>query len=92
MVLRRWASLVGEANAEHSTPVHFANGVLTVQCDSTAWASAMKYTAAQLVAKLNQELGEASVKRIEIRGPHQPNWNKGRRTVRGGRGPRDTYG
>lgn len=92
VVLRRWPALVGEANAEHSNPVHFAQGVLTIQCDSTAWASAMKYTASQLVAKLNQELGEASVKRIEIKGPHQPSWTKGRRTVRGGRGPRDTYG
>ena len=29
---------------------------------------------------------------IEVVGPHLPSWSKGRRSVRDGRGPRDTYG
>lgn len=90
-VLRRWPDLVGEANAEHSTPVNFANGVLTVDCDSTAWASAMRYTASQLVARLNSKLGEQTVLRVDFRGPKAPSWKKGPRSV-DGRGPRDTYG
>lgn len=91
-VLRGWVSLVGEANAQHSKPVHFADGVLHVACDSTAWATGMRYTASQLVARLNAELGEASVTRVDIRGPNAPSWKKGRLSVRDGRGPRDTYG
>lgn len=91
-VLRNWAALVGEDNAEHSEPVNFADGVLTVQCDSTAWATGMKFSAAALVARLNRELGEQTVQRIDIRAPNQPSWKKGRRSVRDGRGPRDTYG
>lgn len=91
-VLRNWAEFVGEANAEHSKPVNFADGVLTVECDSTAWASGMKFHASKLVARLNAELGEQTVKRVEIRGPNAPSWKKGRRSVRDGRGPRDTYG
>jgi UPF0232 protein RHA1_ro03670 len=91
MVLRDWAGLVGAVNAEHSSPVEFRDGVLVVQCDSTAWASAMKYSAGPLVAKLNQALGERSVLRIEVLSPHAPNWKRGRRSVQG-RGPRDTYG
>lgn len=91
-VLRNWAALVGEDNAEHSQPVNFIDGVLTVQCDSTAWATGMKFAASALVARLNQELGEQTVKRIDIRAPNQPSWKKGRRSVRDGRGPRDTYG
>ena len=83
--------LVGAMNAEHSCPVEFRDGVLTVQCDSTAWASAMRYNAGPLVAKLNHALGERSVLRIEVLGPHAPNWKRGRRSIRG-RGPRDTYG
>lgn len=90
-VLRRWPDLVGEANAEHSKPVNFADGVLTVDCDSTAWASAMRYTASQLVARLNARLGEQTVLRVDFRGPKAPSWKKGPRSV-GGRGPRDTYG
>ncbi|MDO5067567.1 MAG: DciA family protein [Propionibacteriaceae bacterium] len=91
MVLRDWAGLVGQANAEHSQPVQFLDGVLTVQCDSTAWASAMKFNASALVARLNRELGDRSVLRIEFLGPRAPSWKKGRRSVPG-RGPRDTYG
>lgn len=91
-VLRNWPALVGDANAEHSQPVNFADGVLTVQCDSTAWATGMKFSAAALVARLNTELGDQTVQRIDIRAPNQPSWKKGRRSVRDGRGPRDTYG
>lgn len=91
-VLRNWASLVGADNAEHSEPVNFVDGVLTVQCDSSAWATGMKFSASALVARLNKELGEQTVKRIDIRAPNQPSWKKGPRSVRDGRGPRDTYG
>ncbi|HJE51887.1 MAG TPA: DciA family protein [Tessaracoccus flavescens] len=90
-VLRRWPELVGESNAEHSKPVNFADGILTVDCDSTAWATAMRYTASQLVARLNDKLGERTVLRVEFRGPKAPSWKKGPRSV-SGRGPRDTYG
>jgi len=53
-VLRNWASLVGQDNAEHSQPVNFVDGVLTVQCDSTAWATGMKFAASALVARLRR--------------------------------------
>ena len=91
-VLRNWADLVGDANAEHSQPVDFRDGVLKVQCDSTAWATGMKYSASQLLAKLNRELGDRTVKRVDIVGPPQRSWKHGPRSVRDGRGPRDTYG
>lgn len=91
-VLQRWCDLVGTDNAEHSQPVDFAGGVLIVQCDSTAWATGMRYAAPQIVARLNTELGDQTVKRIDVRGPNAPSWKKGIRSVRDGRGPRDTYG
>lgn len=90
-VLRRWPDLVGESNAEHAKPVNYENGVLIVECDSTAWAQAMRYTAAKLVARLNEALGERTVLRVDFRGPQAPSWKKGPRSVQG-RGPRDTYG
>lgn len=92
MVLRDWKGIVGEDNAEHSQPVHFADGVLTVQCDSTPWATGMRYAAGQIVARLNDALGQETVRRVEIKAPNQPSWKHGRRSVRDGRGPRDTYG
>lgn len=90
-VLRRWPELVGESNAEHSKPVFYENGKLIVDCDSTSWATAMRYTASQLVAQLNRALGEQTVRHVQFRGPKAPSWKKGPRTVQG-RGPRDTYG
>lgn len=90
-VLQRWPSLVGEANAEHSRPVHFEKGLLIVECDSSSWAQAMRYAASQLVAGLNRDLGEQTVLRVDFRGPQAPSWKKGPRSVPG-RGPRDTYG
>lgn len=91
-VLRNWAALVGESNAAHSQPVDFRDGVLKVQCDTTAWATGMRYSASQLVAKLNRELGDQTVHRVDIVGPAQKSWKHGPRSVRDGRGPRDTYG
>jgi predicted nucleic acid-binding Zn ribbon protein len=47
--------------------------------------------APQLVAVLNEALGQGSVTRVQVIGPQAPSWKKGRRSVPG-RGPRDTYG
>ena len=47
---------------------------------------------ATVVQRLNQELGDGTVGLIDVRGPSGPSWTKGLRSVRGGRGPRDTYG
>lgn len=91
-LLGRWKALVGAVNAEHSQPEHYAAGVLTVRADSSAWASSLRLMAPQLVAKLNEVLGHGTVTRIVVRGPDAPSWKHGRRSVRDGRGPRDTYG
>ncbi len=92
LLMARWPVFVGPVNADHSVPESYADGVLVVRTDSTAWATSLRTMAAQLVARLNEELGEGSVKRIQVLGPDAPSWNKGRRRVSGGRGPRDTYG
>lgn len=92
VLLGRWPTLVGGANAAHSMPAGYRDGVLIVQAESTVWATSLRAIASQLVARLNNQLGDGTVTRVEVRGPQAPNWNRGRRTVRGGRGPRDTYG
>ena len=91
-LLARWATLVGPANAAHSHPEAFADTVLTVRTDSTAWATQLRLLAPQLVAMLNEALGDGTVTRVDVRGPDGPSWKKGRLSVRDGRGPRDTYG
>ena len=88
----RWALLVGTTNAAHSHPEGYADTVLTVRADSTAWATQLRYLAPRLVAMLNEQLGDGTVTLIKVLGPDAPSWKKGLRSVRDGRGPRDTYG
>ena len=91
-LLARCGLLVGASNAAHSSPEGYADTVLTVRADSTAWATQLRYLSPQLVAMLNEQLGDGTVTRIKVLGPDAPSWKKGPRSVRDGRGPRDSYG
>jgi predicted nucleic acid-binding Zn ribbon protein len=96
--LARWGVIVGPEVAQHVAPVSFEQGEdgtpgrLVVKADSTAWATQMRLLASTVVKRLNQELGDGTVGLIDVEGPSGPTWKQGRRSVRGGRGPRDTYG
>jgi predicted nucleic acid-binding Zn ribbon protein len=94
-VFGRWAQIVGPDLAAHTRPDSLTDRVLTVVADSTAWATQVRLLAAQLVRRLNAELGDGSVLRVNVRGPAAaagPPRRPGEWRVRGGRGPRDTYG
>jgi predicted nucleic acid-binding Zn ribbon protein len=91
-VFTRWDQLVGREVAQHCAPETFADGKLTVRTDSTAWATQMRLLAPTVVRRLNQELGEGTITVIDVLGPTGPSWKRGPRSVRDGRGPRDTYG
>jgi predicted nucleic acid-binding Zn ribbon protein len=90
-VFGRWAELVGPEVAEHATPTALREGELTVQADSTAWATQLRLLQRQLLAKIAAGLGDGVVTRMRIHGPSAPSWRRGPRHV-SGRGPRDTYG
>jgi len=87
----RWSEIAGDINAQHSKPERLDATVLTVRTDSSTWASALRLMAPQLVAKLNEALGDGSVTRVEVAPPKGPTWKHGPKSVRDGRGPRDTY-
>jgi len=91
-VFGRWAQIVGADLAAHTTPESLTDGELTISADSTAWATQVRLLAAQLVRRLNGELGDGSVLRVKVRGPVSGTRKPGEWRVRGGRGPRDTYG
>ena len=91
-VFTRWDQLVGREVAQHCTPEAFTDGKLTVRTDSTAWATQMRLLAPTVVRRLNEELGDGTVTVIDVLGPTGPSWKRGPRSVRDGRGPRDTYG
>jgi predicted nucleic acid-binding Zn ribbon protein len=90
-VFGAWERVVGEDIAKHSRPVKLDAGVLTVEAESTAWATQLRMLAATLLRKIASEVGHNVVTRLNIHGPAAPSWNRGPRRVQG-RGPRDTYG
>jgi predicted nucleic acid-binding Zn ribbon protein len=91
MVFGSWEKVVGADIAKHSRPIKLDDGVLTVEAESTAWATQMRMLAATLLKRIAAEVGHNVVKKLNIHGPAAPSWNKGPRRVQG-RGPRDTYG
>jgi predicted nucleic acid-binding Zn ribbon protein len=90
-VFGRWAEIVGHDLAAHTRPDSFADGELAVTADSTAWATQVRLLAPMLVRRLNDELGDGSVRRVKVRGPTPPRTRGGWR-VPGSKGPGDTYG
>jgi predicted nucleic acid-binding Zn ribbon protein len=90
-VFSRWEAIVGRDVGQHVTPESYADGRLVVRTDSTAWATQMKLLTPDVVRRLNEVLGDETVRVIEVEGPRGPSWKRGRLRVKG-RGPRDTYG
>lgn len=90
-VFGRWEQIVGEALAAHTRPGGFADGELLVIADSTAWATQVRLLRAQLIRRLNSELGNGTVTGVKVRGPMPPQ-QRGQWRVRDTRGPRDDYG
>jgi predicted nucleic acid-binding Zn ribbon protein len=86
-----WRSIAGEETARHASVEGFADGVLLVRCDSTAWATQLGLMRAQIAERISRDFPAAGVESIRFLGPNTPSWNHGRRSVQG-RGPRDTYG
>lgn len=91
-VFTDWETIVGPEVAQHTEVTAYEDGQLEIDADSTAWATELRLLAPRIVAKLNAQLGQGSVVRLNIHGPKGPSWVKGKRTIRNARGPRDTYG
>ncbi|MFK0023455.1 DUF721 domain-containing protein [Streptomyces sp. NPDC090798] len=93
-VMGRWPQIVGEDLAKHCVPQKYDEDerVLTVQCDSTAWATQLRLLAPQVVARLNQDLGHGTVRLIKVQGPGGPTRRFGPLRAPGSTGPGDTYG
>ncbi len=91
-VIGRWREVVGEHIAEHCVPETFEDKVLVVRASSTAWATQVRLLTPTLLRRLSEEVGEGVVEDVKVLGPSGPSFTRGPRTVRGGRGPRDTWG
>ncbi|MDJ0380859.1 DUF721 domain-containing protein [Streptomyces sp. G-G2] len=91
-VMERWSTIVGPEVAAHCEPERYEDRVLVVRCDSSAWAAQLKLLAPQLVARLNEDLGQGTVRLIKVQGPGGPPRRYGPLRAPGSTGPGDTYG
>lgn len=87
-----WEKIVGSEIAAHSLPISIVDGRLTIQTSSTAWATQLNIISTELLKTIRGSAPGALVETLVFIGPNGPSWKKGLRTIRGARGPRDTYG
>lgn len=86
----RWDEIVGPDIAQNAKPMRLIDGKLFIEARSTAWATQLKLMSDDLKRRIAAEGLELTG--IEVVGPRSPSWRRGGWTVKGGRGPRDTYG
>ena len=68
-VFGSWPQIVGPQLAAHTSPESFDDGELLVSADSPAWATQVRLLTPQLIARLAEELGADTVRRVRVRGP-----------------------
>ncbi len=62
-----WARVAGRAIAEHSRPVAFGSGALTLEASCETWAAQLRQMHAQIAEAVNGFLGAPVVKALEVR-------------------------
>ncbi len=90
-LLVAWPELIGDDVASHTEPVSVEDGLLTVRCDSTAWAQQLRSMRNVVLARIADRHPAAGIETVRFIGPDAPSWKRGPRAIPG-RGPRDTYG
>lgn len=90
-LLAEWPDIVGAETAAHAAPIGIEQGVLTVRCDSTAWATQLRRMNSAITTKIATRFAAAGIESVTFIGPDAPSWKRGPRAIPG-RGPRDTYG
>ncbi|GAB3615549.1 hypothetical protein GCM10027416_01060 [Okibacterium endophyticum] len=90
-LVAHWTDIAGEDTAKHSAPVGIEGGTLTVQCESTAWATQLRLMRTEILKHIITRYPRAGIDGIRFLGPNVPSFKRGPRSVQG-RGVRDTYG
>ncbi|MCU1437405.1 MAG: hypothetical protein JWP66_492 [Naasia sp.] len=90
-LMTAWHEIAGPETAAHSTPTAVEDGILRVDCDSTAWATQLRLMRTEILTRIAQRYPEAGIGNVSFSGPGAPTWKRGPRSIPG-RGPRDTYG
>ena len=67
MVHERWADVVGEEVAAHARPIGLAGSTLKIAAESPAWASHLRWSEVEIVARLASLLGRPEVESVSVR-------------------------
>ena len=62
-----WESAVGSRIASHARPAAFRNGTLTLTVDSAPWMQQLSFMKRELIAKVNEHLGEEMVQDLYMK-------------------------
>ncbi|SEB56961.1 Predicted nucleic acid-binding protein, contains Zn-ribbon domain (includes truncated derivatives) [Paramicrobacterium humi] len=90
-LILKWDEIAGADTAAHSEPLGIERGVLTVRCESTAWATQLRLMRVEIMNRIAVSFPDAGIDSIRFQGPNVPSFKRGPRSVQG-RGVRDTYG
>lgn len=77
-----WEKVVGPDIASHSRPVTLDGGELTIEAESTAWATQLRLLNRSILTRVAAVVGNNVVTRLRIHGPAQPSRPKGQWRVR----------
>lgn len=66
ILLPLWAHVVGKLIAQHSRPICFTGGVLTLAASSPVWAGELCQISEQIRSQANAFLGSAAVRKIRV--------------------------
>jgi len=66
-VQRAWERAAGPAIAAAARPTAERDGVLRVSCEAAVWASELELMAEPLLARLNEALGEGTLRELRCR-------------------------
>jgi predicted nucleic acid-binding Zn ribbon protein len=66
-VQEMWERVLGQAIAGSTRPTAEHDGVLSVICESAVWAQELDLMAPEVIARLNGELGQDTLRKLRCR-------------------------
>ena len=66
-VHERWSEVVGDELVEHTRPISIEAGELRISVDSPAWASHLRWSQGEVLARLDRLIGPDEVTSIRTR-------------------------
>lgn len=83
ILLPLWPRIAGKTMAQHSQPVFFASGILTLATDCATWNTQLRHMTEEIRAGINGFLGQSIVKKLRIKTAAQPSLFASTRPSRG---------